>query len=206
MWMGAVAGLVLLATGCTAPAAPTSAAQPAAATPAPVSAAPVPASGPDPAAIIEVPPPAPPAPAPVGVDLPPIGTVPIVPSGVSADGVAEIPEDIGTAGWYRFGAAPGDPVGMTVLMGHRDGDGGRGALFRLAEVPVGSVVTVQDAAGAPHRYRVASNESISKRVVPLADLFDRTGPRGLVVISCGGAYDRQAGGYQDNVVLRAVPA
>lgn len=163
-------------------------------------------ASPDPAAIIEVPQPAPPAPAPVVVQLPGIGEVAVVPSGVTADGVAEIPEDISTAGWYQYGAAPGDADGATVLMGHRDSRGGTGALFALGEVPVGATVTVVDAAGVPHAYRVVSNEVIDKRVVPLAELFDRVGPRSLVVISCGGPYDRAAGGYRDNIVLRAVPA
>lgn len=168
---------------------------------APTQAAPI-LESPDPAAIVEIAQPVTAA-APTSVQLPGIGDVPVVGVGVESDGLAQIPADISTVGWYSYGSAPGDGDGSVVLMGHRDGKGARGALFDLATVPVGSTITVSDAAGVQHTYQVTSNESIAKRVVPLADLFVREGPPKLVVISCGGDYVKAQGGYLDNVVVTA---
>lgn len=171
---------------------------------APPPASPATGSSPDPAAIRVVPQPVDGA-DPVRADIPGLGSIEVQSVGVTADGQAEVPQDVSRVGWYEFGSAPGDGDGSVVLMGHRDGVGVKGALFDLPTVAVGSTIVVADAAGVPHTYRVERNESISKQVVPLADLFERSGPPRLIVISCGGAYIKEQGGYLDNVVLTAVP-
>lgn len=173
-------------------------------TSAPSSAAGTGGTSPDPAAIRKVPQPVDAA-APIRAEVPGIGGVPIDPVGVSGDGQAEIPEDISRVGWYQYGSAPGDGEGSVVLMGHRDSRGGQGVLFTLPVVQVGAQIVVTDAEGVRHPYRVVSNESIAKTVVPLADLFAREGPPRLLLISCGGPYDRDRGGYLENVIVTAVP-
>jgi sortase (surface protein transpeptidase) len=178
--------------------------------PAPAATASAPGAGtggnsPDPAAIRKVPQPVDAAP-PVQAEVPGIGGIPILPVGVTADGQAEIPEDISRVGWYQYGSAPGDGEGSVVLMGHRDSRGGKGVLFTLPVVEVGTQIVVTDAEGVRHPYRVVSNESISKTVVPLGDLFARQGPPRLLLVSCGGPYDRDRGGYLENVIVTAVPA
>ena len=55
------------------------------------------------------------------------------------------------------------------------------------------------------RYRVVSRELISKKRLPLEELFAIDGPARLTLISCGGYYDHDNGGYQDNVVVTAIP-
>jgi hypothetical protein len=163
-----------------------------------------PRNSPDPAAIRVLPQPVD-APDPVRVEVPGLGGIEVLPVGVATDGQAEIPADVSRVGWYKFGSAPGEGDGSVVLMGHRDGVGAKGALYDLPNVAVGSTIVVQDAAGVPHSYRVERNESISKQVVPLADLFQRDGPPRLILLSCGGEYIKDQGGYLDNVVLTAVP-
>ncbi len=44
-----------------------------------------------------------------------------------------------------------------------------------------------------------------KRALPLEELFRRDGREVLTLITCGGPYLADAGGYQDNVVVSAVP-
>jgi hypothetical protein len=199
----ALVAAALLLTGCAAAgASPFPAAAPSTPGPAIPSAAPALPLGPDPSLIVELPQPTTAAP-PVQVDVDPLGSIPVVGVGVAADGQAQIPEDVSQVGWYRYGSAPGEGDGAVVLMGHRDSRGGAGALFDLPSVPVDSTITVTDADGAVHRYQVTSNDSISKQVVPLAELFVREGPAQLVLISCGGAYIKEQGGYLDNVVVRA---
>ncbi len=109
-------------------------------------------------------------------------------------------------GWYRFGPAPGAATGAAVLAGHVDScDQGPGALYRLREVPVGATVEVVDGEGVSRRYRVVSRERITKKALPTQDLFRRTGPPRLILITCGGEFDAQLHSYRDNVVVVAQP-
>ena len=131
---------------------------------------------------------------------------PVVPVGVTPDGSMEIQEDVATAGWYRFGPAPGDRQGSVVLSGHiNDRDQGVGAFAVLADVAAGEPVTVTLADGRVLDYRVVARERFDKGVVPMARIFDRTGPPRLTLVTCGGAFDRSSGNYRDNIVVTAVP-
>ncbi len=132
------------------------------------------------------------------------------PTGVEPDGTVVIPADAYRVGWYRFGPAPGNNRGSAVLVGHVDSrTQGRGALYPLRGVHVGDrvVVTVADRAGLGRDvvYRVVARESINKQRVPFAELFGRSGSPRLTLITCGGAYVKERGGYQDNLVVTAVP-
>ena len=48
-------------------------------------------------------------------------------------------------------------------------------------------------------------QRISKDDFSPDDVFDRSGPAVLRLITCGGAYDAEDGGYQDNLVVTATP-
>lgn len=133
--------------------------------------------------------------------------VPVVPVGVAPDGSMQIPEDVATAGWYRFGPAPGDRRGSTVLSGHiNDRDQGVGAFAVLASVTEGEPVLVTLAGGRVLRYRVVARERFDKAAVPMGRIFDRGGAPRLTLVTCGGAFDRSSGNYRDNIVVTAVPA
>jgi hypothetical protein len=133
--------------------------------------------------------------------------MPIASAGVLPDGQMDLPEDPRKIGWYRFGPGPGEERGSVVLGGHVDSNRyGVGPLARLAAVEVGARIVVTDAAGAPVRYRVTSVERISKAALPTQRLFDRDSAPRLVVITCGGRYLPEAGGYEDNIVVLARPA
>ncbi|WP_461030784.1 class F sortase, partial [Streptomyces sparsus] len=150
---------------------------------------------------------APTAPAvPVGLRMERVGVdADVVPVGVEPDGTAEVPPDPGQAGWYRFGAAPGEASGSAVLVGHVDSTTGElGALAALYEVRKGDVLTVRRASGAPVDYRVSTRRTVDKDELP-ADVFRRDGPPVLTLITCAAPYDRDRGGYQRNVIVTAVP-
>jgi sortase (surface protein transpeptidase) len=129
----------------------------------------------------------------------------VLPMGVDAAGAMALPEDTADAGWYRFGPAPGE-AGTTVLAAHVDSlVHGLGAFARLRDVPVGAPVTVTTADGGEHAYRVQQVERTAKTEVPLDLLFDRAGAERLVLVTCGGEFDRSTGHYRDNVLVTAVP-
>jgi LPXTG-site transpeptidase (sortase) family protein len=129
----------------------------------------------------------------------------VLPVGLDANRAVEIPEDITKVGWYDLGVAPGAPQGSAVLVAHRDGRvQGHGVFYDLGQLSVGDKVVVTDAAGTKLKYKVVARELISKKGLPLKELFAIDGPHRLTLISCGGYYDKNNGGYQDNVVVTAV--
>ena len=131
---------------------------------------------------------------------------PVRPVGVAGDGQMELPPNPRVIGWYRFGAAPGDRIGgSVVLAGHLDSKRfGLGPLARLRDMRPGDPVEVTVADRSRRTFRVTGLERFDRQTLP-AFVFSRSGPERLHVITCGGEYDAAAGGYQQNLVLTAVP-
>lgn len=133
---------------------------------------------------------------------------PVIPVGLVDGNVLQVPDDIGRVGWYQFGPRPGSPIGSAVLVAHRDGSTqGRGVFFSLDALDVDSTVQVETSTGVVVSYRVIAVEGIRKAEfqADIEEFFASDGPPRLTLITCGGAYDRDNGGYQANVVVTAVP-
>ncbi|GAB2572378.1 class F sortase [Microlunatus antarcticus] len=136
----------------------------------------------------------------VGLDLR------VVPTGVAKNGQMALPEKPTELGWYRFGAAPGDRRGAVVVAGHVDSDRyGAGPLTRVAGLERGDRVELHDGYDGTTTYEVTKVQRIDKDDFTPDAVFDRSGPAVLRLITCGGAYDAENGGYQDNLVVTAVP-
>lgn len=132
----------------------------------------------------------------------------IVPTGLDKHDNMEIPEDIFTIGWYDLGVPPGADTGSAVLVGHRDGrKQGHGAFYSIGSLKPGNKIQIERADGSALSYRVVSRELIDKKgfIKAAPELFAVDGPPRLTLLSCGGTYDRDNGGYQANVVVTAVP-
>ncbi len=122
----------------------------------------------------------------------------------SDHGVLQVPEDISRVGWWKHSANPGSAAGSTVIDGHIDSAAaGEGALFHLADLGPGDPVAVTTSTGAAVHYRVQARRVYVKEQGLPADLFNQQGPGRLVIISCGGPFDRSIGSYQDNVAIFA---
>ncbi|SFL75194.1 class F sortase [Geodermatophilus ruber] len=145
-------------------------------------------------------------PAPVRLAVPALGVdAPVDPVGVRADGLMQLPDDVDRVGWYRFGPVPGAD-GSAVVAGHVDDrDQGLGVLAPLREAAVGDEIVVTDVTGAATHWRVVSRELIAKQALPLDRLFSRAGPPRLVLVTCGGPFLPEHGGYRDNLVVVAEP-
>lgn len=137
----------------------------------------------------------------IGVDHP------VVPVGLEPDGTMEIPDDVHEIGWYEPGVRPGE-FGSAVLSGHVDSRAqGRGAFFELGRLDLDDVVTLAEADGTEQRWRVVARTRYAKDELPVDELFTWGGDeRRLVLITCGGEFDRASRHYRDNVVVIAVPA
>jgi Sortase domain len=126
--------------------------------------------------------------------------------GVTPDGQMELPPDPRVLGWYEFGTTPGTATGgSVVLAGHLDTRSfGLGPLVRLRETRPGDPVEVTMSDGKRRTYQVSEVERFDRQALP-ETLFSRSGPERLRVITCGGEYDPETGGYQQNLVVTAVP-
>lgn len=146
-------------------------------------------------------------PAPTVLEVPRLGIRTAVQAvGVSPDGSLALPP-ARRVGWYRSGASPGGVQGSAVLAGHVDSrTEGRGALFPLQSARPGDRVLVGLADGRALRYEVVARERLPRGRLPVRELFARTGAPRLTLITCGGEYNPARGGYEDNVVVTAVPS
>jgi hypothetical protein len=145
---------------------------------------------------------------PVRVALSSVGIeAPVRPVGVAEDGQMQLPPDPRVMGWYRFGPAPGtESGGSVVIAGHLDSKRfGLGPLARLRDMEVGQPIEVALADGTTSTYTVVAVQRFDRQGLP-EELFSRQGPERLRVITCGGEYDPDAGGYQQNLVVTAAPA
>jgi Sortase domain len=144
--------------------------------------------------------------APTRVRVPVLGLDAAVrPVGVGGERQMRLPADPRVLGWYRFGPGPGSQ-GSVVLAGHVDSRRfGVGPLADLQTIGVGDRVEVRTGRAGVLAYRVDSIERFDRQALP-AEVFSRTGPERLRLVTCTGPYLPDAGGYQQNLVVTAVPA
>ncbi|HEY6744280.1 MAG TPA: class F sortase [Mycobacteriales bacterium] len=130
-------------------------------------------------------------------------TAPVVAMGVRRDGELEIPESVGTVGWWVGSAPAGATRGSTVLAGHIDSASqGVGAFAALRDLSLGSPVVLTDVFGERHPYTVTARRTYPKYSLPRS-VFSAAP---LVLVTCGGPFDEKAGSYRDNIVVYAVPS
>ena len=121
-------------------------------------------------------------------------------------GTLVIPELVARAGWWQGGARLGDPFGAIVIAAHVDSFAdGIGPIAELLNAEVGDVVHLE-ARNLSQSFAVSSSTFVPR--TSLADhaatvSFD--GAYRLVLITCGGPYDRTRGGYRDNLIVVAGP-
>ncbi|GAB2885785.1 class F sortase [Nocardioides pacificus] len=122
--------------------------------------------------------------------------------GLNADDSVEVPSDEQAllAGWYDQGTIPGQP-GSAVILGHVDSTSGPAVFHRLADLRTGSAVEVALADGSMARFRVTHVETYANADFPAQSVYAGSpGRTTLNLVTCGGVYDAQRGGWQSNVV------
>jgi LPXTG-site transpeptidase (sortase) family protein len=150
--------------------------------------------------------PGPAAVVPVGVAAGDEISGPVVPAGVDATtGELALPAEAKVVAWYQYGPAPGAD-GSAVLAGHVDWHGVPGIFFKLRDLKAGDTVAVTMSDGSTQSWRVVDVHLVAKPELPVADVFARTGPPTLTLITCGGSFDASTHHYRSNVVAIAVPA
>ncbi len=122
--------------------------------------------------------------------------------GVLPDGSLEAPEDFDQVGWWQDGPRPGEE-GATVVVGHVDSKGGPAVFYELSSLRAGDIVRIHRKDWNASIFRVREIDRFPKDKFPSDRVYRRSGPPGLVLITCGGKFDRAAGHYLGNVVVFA---
>ena len=94
-------------------------------------------------------------------------------------------------------------AGPAVVTGHVDSTAGPAVFFRLRQAAIGDLVTVTRADGSTVRFTVTRVERYPKTAFPSAEVYAPTPGPELRLITCGGAFDRTARSYLDDVVVYA---
>jgi hypothetical protein len=133
--------------------------------------------------------------------------VPVVAATVDGDHISP-PRDVHMAGIWTGGASLDAIAGTTTLVGHvnyvRQGDG---AFHDLSFVQVGSPITTVDATSSATAWIVTAVTATPQAAgVDPAAVAGPAGPRRLVLVTCGGQYDRTLHSYSNNVYVWANPA
>ncbi|MGW6202775.1 class F sortase [Streptomyces sp. NPDC055089] len=149
---------------------------------------------------------APPPPArPLRVDIPALHvSAPLVDLTLDNRGKLGVPDPAARnlAGWYRDGVAPGSP-GTAIVVAHVDTPTGPAAFAGLDTLRSGATVDVRRADGTVAAFRVYAVEEFEKSDFPSTRVYGPAKDAQLRLLTCGGAYDPAAGGYQSNVVAFA---
>jgi hypothetical protein len=126
----------------------------------------------------------------------------VVAVGLEDDGSMEVP-DVADIGWYLHGATPGHP-GATVLVAHVWWHKTAGPFHRLGALEPGARIEVGGDEGTIHEYTVTKRTMYDKDKLP-GDLWRKSGPETLVLITCGGTLNQATRRYESNIVVYAVP-
>ena len=138
---------------------------------------------------------------PVTIGIPAIHvTADITTLGLNRDGTVEVPENPDEAGWYRKGPKPGEP-GSAVILGHVDSKVGPAVFYRLKNLDSGDRITVALDRGMMAHFEVTRVAHYANEDFPRQKVYAAKPDRpALNLVTCGGKYDPEAGGYQSNVV------
>ncbi|MDK3257749.1 class F sortase [Blastococcus capsensis] len=140
---------------------------------------------------------------PVRVRIPALDvTSTVIRLGLERDGALEVPAGAYPVGWYEGGPTPGQ-LGPSVLAGHVDWEGERGAFYGLRELRAGDTVVIDRADGTVATFRIDRVERHAKEDFPTEEVYGDIEHAGLRLVTCGGAFDEGTGDYQDNVIVFA---
>lgn len=128
------------------------------------------------------------------------------PSRHRPNGVLDVPPEPWVVGWWSDGVAPGAGTGTVVLDAHLDSHQyGTGPFARVSDLTAGDPATIRDNAGGSHQYQVSEVATYQRTALPVEDLFRQTRPERVVLVTCGGTYRPDAGGWDSNIIVILVP-
>ncbi len=147
--------------------------------------------------------PAPPGVEPERIRIPAIGVDANVDDmGLTDEGSIEVPTEFADAGWWAHSPRPGR-VGASAILGHVDSTTGPAVFFRLTDLQAGDEIHVDGVDGTTVTFAVRAIEQHPKASFPSEKVFGATPDPTLRLITCGGAFDSNAGSHLDNIIVFA---
>lgn len=140
---------------------------------------------------------------PIAIHIPTIDVfADVVPVGTTPGGAMDAPTSFDDVGWWSPGAKPGEN-GRAVLAGHVDSPWGPAVFIRLDELEPGDEIIVGDGL-SELRYVVRGAAVYRADAAPVHDIFGPSAEQELVLITCGGVFDRPTASYVHRRVVFAV--
>jgi sortase (surface protein transpeptidase) len=115
---------------------------------------------------------------------------------------AEAPYKWGDVAWYNRSPRPGDP-GRAQIYGHLDSTCCAAVFYRLKDLKKGNSIQVQYPNGKSLVFAVQWSATYWNKQVPYAFFNQPTTQRGIVLITCAGAFHRDGTGYDHKLVVYA---
>ena len=141
---------------------------------------------------------------PVAIKIPAIKvSADVINLGLNDDKTVEVPENPAEVGWYSKGPKPGQ-LGSAVMLGHLDSKTGPAVFYKLKGLEPGQKITVRRADDTVGHFEVTKVATYKNEDFPAKKVYGGSSDwPALNLVTCGGEYDRKAGGYQSNVVVYA---
>jgi LPXTG-site transpeptidase (sortase) family protein len=124
---------------------------------------------------------------------------------LKADGATmAAPKNFTDVAWYSPGPRPGDD-GNAVFAGHLNSPilGIAGVFDKLSQVQAGDQIVVEGAKGEMLTYSVTESKEYITATAPTEEIFKRTGPSQLVLITCEGTWDPKTKTFNKRLVVIA---
>ena len=139
---------------------------------------------------------------PIHLVIPGIGVdTRLVRLGQNDDGTVEVPTAPETAGWFELGTVPGRR-GSAVILGHVDSVDGPAVFAGLSSLRSTDRVRVVLSDDGLVEFEVIGVETYANADFPAQRVYAGSRRvRALNLVTCGGEYDGERGGYQSNVVV-----
>ncbi len=120
--------------------------------------------------------------------------------GVTSQGAMNVPADATKAGWYKYGAHPGD-IGSAVVAGHLNGAHGKPGVFKdLGKLRVGDTFSILNDAGGKTTFLVKKIKLYNLDEQP-DEVFHSTAGVHVNLITRTGAWNRDEKQYSKRIVV-----
>jgi sortase A len=124
---------------------------------------------------------------------------PVIPVGLTKEGLMEAPEGPDNTGWFVLGVAPGEQ-GSSVIAGHRGFRTGPAVFDNLHLVQTGDEVEIETADGNKLTF-VVTRKEVYGATEKVPEVWDRNDGRYLNLITCSGKWNRLTGTSDDRLVV-----
>lgn len=145
-----------------------------------------------------------PASTPVRLSIPKLRiNAPVIPVGMDANGLMEVPKTAEEVAWYKPGTAPGEN-GSAVLAGHYDWTNGPAVFYSLGGLENGDMIIVTDEHGQSWQFTVDEKSSYPAQEFPVEKVFTASTMPRINLVTCDGIFNTNTQTYPNRIVISAI--